>query len=766
MGEPDTTTRGKAIEDVLAAAGDALDAIDYFSMAQAPDGTDLIYVGQFGKDRASAESEIRKGTKDDRLVNALLAAWDAAQPPAVPDGSGTPPKPSDPGPVKVVTRDDPPPKGSVDVTSSKWPILTASFGSDTVEFKLPDILKSGSSETAVPFTDLKWTDWLHVAHLCNLTKAIRLDPVYLGTGSILPDKVALRWRPQPGSGFVDGVTPDNLPGGGISTNVCFTAEEDSAFKQGVTAGSVTGGFWLVSATASTSTKSKLATTSRKRRIYMALKDVHPTCRLHMRECVEASEEFEADVRTALHGGADKAFLALLGLVSKYGHAVPENVVLGGLFVFENTKSVEKWERSREHELKSQIEVSFKSAALSPNAGKGEDGPHAGTSGSYDDASGDWMSQEHMAENMRAYPVGGNMNLRNWVQWQGTVVNPGDWRVILREGSLISVFAFLPPVLQKDVDRVWKAGREKAWGFDPARRVNKLPNALDYSVPLFWTVSGVQQVTMVNPTAKRALQAKNGVGAQVPPYPAPEVVEATEGGGFRAGRQVFQTVPIELPTPGRGAGTYWTHCDPAPLDLADYMAADARDNAALWRFEYSGDCTIRDEPLYWLVTQDGAWMLAAFEDGHNKCTWACLWPSGKRSELPGSSRAAWVVYPADPTGLRGPDLAHTFLLWNPVAGGFLSNPSALNGDKAWVMPEHDVERVMAVAMPGGGGMVYTHYELKRWHVDRNEHSDGTEAMSRTLLLKVPNGVDEVYNLPDDEFRKLWWDLKPDGGSARR
>ena len=94
--------------------------------------------------------------------------------------------------------------------------------------------------------------------------------------------------------------------------------------------------------------------SRKRMIYMSLKDVHPTCRLHMRECVEASENFEADVRTALHGGHEKAFLALLALVSKYGGAVPENVVLGGLYVFENTKSVEKWEKSREHELKSQL----------------------------------------------------------------------------------------------------------------------------------------------------------------------------------------------------------------------------------------------------------------------------------------------------------------------------------------------------------------------------------------------------------------------------
>ena len=114
-------------------------------------------------------------------------------------------------------------------------------------------------------------------------------------------------------------------------------------------------------------------------------------------------------------------------------------------------------------------------------------------------------------------------------------------------------------------------------------MNKLPNALDYSVPLFWTAAGVQQVTMVNPTAKRVLQAKNGVVAQVPPYPAPEVVEATEGGGYRAGRQVFQTVPIELPTPGRGAGTDRTHCDPAPLDLPENMAADARDSEALWRF---------------------------------------------------------------------------------------------------------------------------------------------------------------------------------------
>ena len=58
----------------------------------------------------------------------------------------------------------------------------------------------------------------------------------------------------------------------------------------------------------------------------------------------------------------------------------------------------------------------------------------------------------MAENMRSYPVGGNMNLRDSTKWRDTLVNPGDWRVILREGSLISVFDFLPSILQKDVDR--------------------------------------------------------------------------------------------------------------------------------------------------------------------------------------------------------------------------------------------------------------------------------------------------------------------------
>ncbi|MFO1142754.1 MAG: hypothetical protein U1E59_10230 [Amaricoccus sp.] len=751
-------TKGKLIEEVLKAAGDADEAIDYFSMASAPDGAELIYVGQLGKDRAAAEAEIRKGVKDDRLVKALLVAWDAAQgsgPPTAPDVT----KPGDSGTVKTVTRDDPPPTGSVDVTTSKWPVLTARFESETIQFRIPDILKNPPSDThPVSFDRLEWSDWIHVARLCNLTKAIRLDTIYLGTGSILPDKVALRWRPQPGSGFVDGVTPHDLPGGGLSMNICFTAEEDSAFKQGVTAGSVTGGFWLVSATASASSKSKLATTSRKRRLYMALKDVHPTCRLHLRECVEASDEFKTAVTEALRGGDGPAFLALLELVAKFGHAVPENVVLGGVFVFENSKTVEKWERSREQELKSQLEVSFKAAAAGGGTGGTAPAPSAGSTVSYDDSGGDWMSQEHMAEHMRSYPVGGDMNLRNPVDWRTTVINPDDWRVILREGALVPVFDFLPADLKASVERVWDTGRKKAWGIDPARRTNKLPSALDFSVPLFWTAAGVQQVTLLNRSSKTVLQAKNDVRATVPAYPAPEVIPPQNYGGYHVGEQRCQIVPIEVPSPGRAGGSHWTHCDPAPRPLPEHMAADARESEALWRLEYSGDLTIKDEPLYWLVTQDDGWILAAFDDGRNQCTWASLWPAAHKGDLAGSSRAAWVVYPADPTGLRGPDFARTFLIWNPVVGGFLSGPKTLTGNKGWVEPEHTFEMVRAVTT-SMGSMPYTHYEQKSEHHDRREYSDGTEEMSRLLLAKLPNGVDEVYDLPEDDFKNLWWDLKP-------
>jgi hypothetical protein len=35
---------GKTIDAVLKTAGDVAEALDYFSMAQAPDGSDLVYV--------------------------------------------------------------------------------------------------------------------------------------------------------------------------------------------------------------------------------------------------------------------------------------------------------------------------------------------------------------------------------------------------------------------------------------------------------------------------------------------------------------------------------------------------------------------------------------------------------------------------------------------------------------------------------------------------------------------------------------------------
>ena len=372
------------IEAVLTAAGDADEAIDYFSMAQAPDGTPLIYVEQLGKDVQQAEAEIRKGVKDERLVKALLAEWTAAQ--SKPAPAPTAPTDAAAGPsVKILDRKDPPPAGSVDITTG-WP-LTARTNLDSVQFRIPDLLKNeGSKAKAVSFDELEWTDWLHVARLCNLTRAIRLDLVYLGERAILPDGVALRWRLQPKSGFVDGVTTEELPDGGLSTKLCFTSEEHSAFKQGVVGASTGGGFWFVSASASTSRKSKLATNARKRRLYMALKDVLPVCRLHLRVCVEASDEFKAAVNTALEQPDEwRKFLKLLALVTEFGHAVPENVVLGGVYIHETTRNVQSWDKSQETEWKSKIEISFKSLASAPAGG---DHPAPGASGealtSYDD----------------------------------------------------------------------------------------------------------------------------------------------------------------------------------------------------------------------------------------------------------------------------------------------------------------------------------------------------------------------------------------------
>jgi hypothetical protein len=747
----------KTIEDVLTAAGNADEAFDYFLSANAPDGSMLIYVDQFGKDPKSAEAEIRKGVKDERLVKALLAAWTEAQP--KPDTPVVPPV----TPVKTITRGDPPPPGTVDITSSTWPTLTSRTDLETIQFRIPDLLRaSGPTPQPVSFANLQWTDWIHVARLCNLTKAVRLDAVYVGTHSILPDGVALRWRPEPAPGFVDDVTPGDLADGGISTQLSFTAEEHSAFKQGVFSNATDGGFWFISASASVSRKAKLATNSRKRRLYMALKDVHPVCRLHLRECLEASDELKDAVTKALGAGDDwQAFNLLLKVVERFGHAVPQTLVLGGLFVFENTKNIKSWDRNSEAELKSRIEVSLKQAAASPTGTTPPPPtPHGGTATTYDDDDKDWASKDGLSQNMHAYPVGGNMNMRDPEAWRATVINPEDWRVILRESGMLSVFEFLPKDLKASVDRVWEAGRKTAWGYDAARKFNKIPDTLDFSVPLFWTASGVRQVTLFHSQSQLLLQAKNGVTAKIPAH-EPHVIPARSRTDRLRNRTVsvpeqrFDILPIETAAPGRFSGTHWTHCDAAPVGLPAHMAADAHESEALWRFEFSGDITQDGDPLYWVVSQDGALKLSAFDDQRNKKPWAKLVPRPGDAVLPGSNMAAWVIYPADPTGLRGDAFASSFLFWNPVAKGFLGQRIDLVGHKGWVEEAHEEQSVRDRSVDP---RVHEYY-IERYHIDRRETSDGTEAMQRFSVVPSPAGIKDVYDLPDPDFLKLCWDVKP-------
>ena len=363
--------------------------------------------------------------------------------------------------------------------------------------------------------------------------------------------------------------------------------------------------------------------------------------------------------------------------------------------------------------------------------------------------------------MRTSSVGGDTRERDPEKWRYSIVNPGDWRVILREGGLLSVFEFLPPDLKDAVDRIWVSGRQTAWGFNPARKVNKLPEALDYSVPLFWTKAGVEQVTMVHLHSKLVLQAKNGAAA-IPEH-APHVIPPQSKQSHRLLRkpkanvaeQRFEILPIEQAAPDRSAGFHWTHCDPAPLGLETVMGTDARENETLWRFEYSGDLTRDGEPLYWIVSQDAAWRLAAFEDQRAKMFWAKLWPKVRTDELPGSSRAAWVAYPADPTGLRGPTFATRYLLWNPVTQGFLGAPIELSGHKGWVEPAHDEAQIVATNVDPR----LPSYEIRRYHQDRREFSEGTVSMKRFSISRAAKGIEDVYDLPEEDFLKLCWDIKP-------
>jgi hypothetical protein len=187
---------------------------------------------------------------------------------------------------------------------------------------------------------------------------------------------------------------------------------------------------------------------------------------------------------------------------------------------------------------------------------------------------------------------------------------------------------------------------------------------------------------------------------------------------------------------------------------------------LWRLEYTGDVTIDNEPLYWIVSQDGTWLLAAFNDLRIKKLWANLLPIGEKTKLPGSSHAAWCVYPADPTGLRGKDYADAFLVWNPVCRGFLGGPTTIKGNRQWVEPQHTedvIEEDLEWNYQGHEPHAHYVYKVVTQSVPRKEFSEGEVSVNRIAIRPLPKGIEEAFDAAD--FDSMCWSLKPyDDGSA--
>jgi hypothetical protein len=763
------------IQEVLKSNNATDEELDKASRAVSPDGVDLIHVSQLGKNPEEAKKTAQQISSRDVIVNALIAAWNASRGIAAPGAAGG--AGAGAGAIAqggIASPTATPPAGAVANLSGGAGGIIVNSGIEQITFRLPDwftpVGNDPNRDKFIGPIDLKWTDWLRVAISCNLTKAIRLTP----RGREIPAKHAFRWK-------VDGpawsaVTQADLPEGGRQVSLEYTSEDHTAFRQTMADGSLNASYLFVTAAGSANWKSNLASEIKSKKLYMGLRDCVPVVLVHLKDSLALSPEFEAALKRIIDNPhPSTAFKDLLKLMDEYGHVVPKEVVLGGYYFFENFRNVKQWAAENSDTLK----LNFKLAVAKQSEGhKDAAPPPAGAGGglsvSWDDEKKDWMQGESLQEKISSFAVGGNDRLTGPNEWRMTVNHPDRWRVIeyraankakSRTGEDIWVYESIVDRLPDQVSKVkqlWERGRSTAWN-PSQKKVSKIPDAVAFPTPLFWDPDkGVQLVTIVSmsTTAPPVLQAKNGATTPAPTSSERVIPEEHQPHLLWEDRepipqQRIQVTPAEIPGAGRTAGAFWQQCDPAPLRLPRNMAADAAENQALWRFEYTGDYSYDGDPLYWIVSASGEWLLSGFNDHGNNVYWANLVPAaGREQALAGLSPAAWVVYPADPSGLS-PTYNQSYLIYNPVLNAVLGpEGSQIKGRQGYYEAEHDEKHFEDVNPYPIGGIQWhvAKFEPVSHRIARRDFSTGEVSMARTTLEKFGAGNQQLR--PAQILEKLY------------
>lgn len=306
---------------------------------------------------------------------------------------------------------------------------------NNIAFHLPPVI--GAARTGQPIEsplELTGADWMLTARRTNLLFGFRMDRT--PDEGIRPPRPVLDWMIPNDGAFMrpeDGAAT-------VRTSVSYTEDASSFVRMGFNSQTATAAWPFAAASFERQHRETNAGAAETTRLFMTGMWRYPRATLVLKACTQVSPDFVKDAETAVE--ASEPVEALQRLFARYGHAVPGEVVLGGVLYFQQSRTTHQSTNRRE------VENTIR-AAMTARVGGGEVGGGA----AFQDASSTTVSAQNLLDEASFNVIGGDVMLNaEPLAWAETVKRATNWAII-EFRDVHSTIDLLEPALQAKIHAI-------------------------------------------------------------------------------------------------------------------------------------------------------------------------------------------------------------------------------------------------------------------------------------------------------------------------
>src|SRR5947209_702191 len=317
------------------------------------------------------------------------------------------------------------------------PELTSLDGS--IKFELPYALSTEAASSAITSPhSLELEDWIIIARNAQLLYGYQMD-------SPTPRRArrpVLLWKVPATTDFVRA---EHLQAQ-VTSELTYTEQTASYARNGFSSQSAKAGFPFGAASFERSWREREGSSSYHKLLHLTGIWRYPRARLYLERCTAVNPEFVAAVQAAL--ASSDQFVALSRVFEEYGHAVANEVLLGGQLYFQHKRE------AHGSVVETAVENTIK-AAVSAKVGTELGNVDASGGAAFQDGSAQKVTAHELAERVSFEGFGGDTTLvSNPSRWADTVKDPKLWAVIAND-QVVPTTSLLDAKLRDQVEGIWK-----------------------------------------------------------------------------------------------------------------------------------------------------------------------------------------------------------------------------------------------------------------------------------------------------------------------